>query len=164
MKYLYAFLLTIVPFFGLNAQTDTLPANDFHFWLGEWEVYKTGTDTKVGHSSITSLYDGVAMKEVYQANNNTYSGTSLNVYNSLRDRWEQYYIDKDGYVLHISGKWLDGQMCMDDLLDPPNPILRNRICWTPEVDGSVRQVWEQSLDSGQTWKVAFDGTYIRIAK
>jgi hypothetical protein len=107
------------------------------------------------------LYEGVALKEFYQADNNNYSGTSLNIYNSIRNRWEQYYIDKDGYVLHISGTWMNGQMCMDDQLDPPTSLLRNKICWTPQNDGSVQQVWEQSFDGGKTWNVAFDGTYRR---
>ena len=37
----------------------------------------------------------------------------------------------------------------------------NRITWTPNKDGTVRQLWEASTDQGKTWQVAFDGLYRR---
>ena len=36
-----------------------------------------------------------------------------------------------------------------------------RITWTPNADGTVRQHWEQSTDGGKTWTTAFDGLYRR---
>jgi hypothetical protein len=36
-----------------------------------------------------------------------------------------------------------------------------RITWTPNADGTVRQHWEQSADGGKTWETAFDGLYRR---
>jgi hypothetical protein len=33
--------------------------------------------------------------------------------------------------------------------------------WTPQPDGTVRQLLEQSRDGGQTWYVWFDGKYVR---
>jgi hypothetical protein len=35
----------------------------------------------------------------------------------------------------------------------------DRITWTPNPDGSVRQHWEQSTDGGKSWQTAFDGLY-----
>ena len=40
-------------------------------------------------------------------------------------------------------------------------MARHRITWTPNDDGTVRQVWNVSTDGGATWKVVFDGTYTR---
>ena len=37
---------------------------------------------------------------------------------------------------------------------------RHRITWTPDADGSVRQLWESTNDKGE-WTVAFDGRYTR---
>jgi hypothetical protein len=34
-----------------------------------------------------------------------------------------------------------------------------RITWSREADGSVRQLWESSSDGGRTWTAAFDGIY-----
>lgn len=36
-----------------------------------------------------------------------------------------------------------------------------RITWSVEPGGSVRQLWESSTDGGTTWTVAFDGRYVR---
>jgi hypothetical protein len=35
----------------------------------------------------------------------------------------------------------------------------DKITWTPNSDGSVRQLWESSTDHGKTWNIAFDGLY-----
>jgi hypothetical protein len=37
----------------------------------------------------------------------------------------------------------------------------DRVTWTPNADGSVRQLWEKSADGGATWTTAFDGLYTR---
>ena len=37
----------------------------------------------------------------------------------------------------------------------------NRIRFTNNPDGSVRQTWDQSADGGKTWKAVFDGKYVR---
>ncbi len=37
----------------------------------------------------------------------------------------------------------------------------DRITWTPNDDGTVRQHWQTSEDGGKTWKTEFDGRYER---
>ena len=39
----------------------------------------------------------------------------------------------------------------------------HRITWTPNPDGTVRQLWEASKDGGVNWSVLFDGLYTRQA-
>lgn len=34
-----------------------------------------------------------------------------------------------------------------------------RITWEQQPDGTVRQMWDQSRDHGNTWVRVFDGTY-----
>lgn len=41
--------------------------------------------------------------------------------------------------------------------DMPGRPRTERITWTPNADGTVRQHWEQSTDGGKTWTTAFDG-------
>jgi hypothetical protein len=36
-----------------------------------------------------------------------------------------------------------------------------KITWTPNKDGTVRQVWLSSRDQGMRWASVFDGTYRR---
>ena len=40
-------------------------------------------------------------------------------------------------------------------------VSKHRISWTPNADGSVRQLWQVREAKGQ-WKIAFDGLYTRI--
>ncbi len=44
--------------------------------------------------------------------------------------------------------------------DADGDEILNRITWSPQGDGSVRQLWETSNDGGETWSVAFDGRYV----
>ena len=43
--------------------------------------------------------------------------------------------------------------------------MKNRIAWSHEPEGRVRQHWETSADDGKTWVTAFDGMYhpVRVA-
>jgi hypothetical protein len=45
--------------------------------------------------------------------------------------------------------------------DRPKGATVQRITWSRETDGSVRQLWESSSDGGRTWAVAFDGRYVQ---
>jgi hypothetical protein len=55
-------------------------------------------------------------------------------------------------LLTIEGKWDGNSM----ILEAPG----QRITWTPNADGTVRQLWESADAKGQ-WTVAFDGKYIK---
>jgi hypothetical protein len=46
--------------------------------------------------------------------------------------------------------------------DPAGEAVVDRITWTPNEDGSVRQFCEISKDDGETWQVGFDGLYKRV--
>ena len=65
-------------------------------------------------------------------------------------------------MLELAGGLVDGKMVLSGerkLRD--GRTLTNRITWTPNADGSVRQHWEQSFDGGKVWTTVFDGTYRR---
>lgn len=138
-------------------QMDSMKNEDFSFWLGQWEVYQTGTDKLAGQSHIEGMLNGFAFRESY-ATPTGYHGTSYNTYNSTLKRWEQYYVDNGGTVLHIVGNLQQGSMVLSDC-EADTTGTCNRISWTPQADGTVRQVWEQTQDKGATWSVLFDGTY-----
>ena len=42
---------------------------------------------------------------------------------------------------------------------PDGSLLRHRLSFRANSDGTVRQLWETSSDSGATWAVSFDGLY-----
>jgi hypothetical protein len=52
-------------------------------------------------------------------------------------------------------------MTGDEYRDDKNNRIINKMTWTPNPDGTVRQLWEQSKDGGQAFTVLFDGLYRR---
>lgn len=162
-KNLFLGLICLISMTGVTLAQDAAKQaakqkfHEFDFWIGEWDVYKSGTDTLVGQSVIQSIIDSMAIQENYHAVGGSYEGKSLNKYNPFSARWEQFWVDNTGLTLHIGGGYADGKMIMGSEAG----TLSNRITWHNNPDGTVRQVWEQSTDKGENWQLVFDGTYKR---
>jgi hypothetical protein len=63
--------------------------------------------------------------------------------------------------LLLEGGIREGRMVLEgQTTGADRKVTRHRITWTPNADGSVRQLWE-STDPDGAWAVAFDGTYTR---
>src|SRR5688572_24799132 len=131
----------------------------FDFWIGDWQVHKPD-GTFAGLNRITREYGGCVVHEHY-ATGKGYSGESLNVYDAARNVWHQHWVDDCGLLLTLEGSWDGKSMVLEGLAPAPNGAMaKQRITWTPNADGSVRQLWE-TADAKGAWKVAFDGRYTR---
>lgn len=129
----------------------------FDFWLGEWEVLKAD-GSLAGTNRIEKEYGGCVLHERY-ATSRGYSGESLNTYDPSRKSWHQTWVDNTGLLLLLEGQLIDGHMVLEgENQGRSGTVVKHRITWTPNPDGSVRQLWE-STDSGGKWTVAFDGLY-----
>lgn len=133
------------------------PHRAFDFWIGSWQV--TSNDQVAGHNTISATLDGCALLEQWQGAKGTH-GSSLNVYERRSKLWRQFWVDNRGGVLRLEGG-LNAAGAM--VLGSTDGTVHQRITWSKLDDGSVRQLWEQSNDSGSTWTVAFDGHYRRDA-
>ncbi|MEZ5274920.1 MAG: hypothetical protein R3F07_00910 [Opitutaceae bacterium] len=134
-------------------------ARQFDFWIGEWEV--TANGKVAGHNRIESIVGGRALRETWTGTGG-YNGTSTNIHDSTTDTWKQFWVDNSGLVLLLEGGLVDGKMVLEGRrLDAEGATVVDRITWTPNDDGSVRQLWESSSNGGQTWTVAFDGLYVK---
>ncbi len=133
----------------------------FDFWVGEWEVW--GKDGKlVGTNSIQREVGGCVLHERYETPRG-YLGESFNTYDASRKVWHQTWVDSAGLLLLLDGGIRDGAMVLEGVSQAVGgPVTRQRITWTPEPDGTVRQLWESSGPDGE-WTIAFDGTYRRKA-
>jgi hypothetical protein len=133
----------------------------FDFWLGDWQV-RDPSGRIVGENRIVSIHGGCVLQENWTGNGGV-TGSSLNGYDADRKQWHQTWMDGTGGVLQIDGGFADGRMTLagDAPGEKPGEIVRNRITWTPQPDGKVRQLWESSTDGGKTWTTAFDGMYSR---
>lgn len=141
------------------APCEAVPHRSFDFWLGEWEV-RTPADTLVGVNRIVSEYGGCVLHERYDTGSG-YHGESLNVYDAGRKVWHQTWVDNSGLLLLLEGGIRDGKMVLEgQTTGVDGKPMRHRISWTPNADGSVRQLWESSGADGR-FTVAFDGIYRR---
>lgn len=159
--------LVVIPGVLMSQQQQPPPppleASQFDFWIGDWEV--TQPNGKVaGYNSIVAINGGRALLENWTSAAGNFAGKSLNSYDVSAKKWKQFWVDTTGLVLEISGGIVDGKMVLTGkTLNATGGEVQQRITWTPNEDGSVRQHWEQSSDGGKTWTTAFDGHYVRKA-
>lgn len=134
--------------------------HEFDFWIGDWSV--TENDQPAGTNRIDRLLDGCALFENWVGVDGS-RGHSLNFYDRKRDLWQQTWVDASPGVLNLTGHISAGHMVLSGkTIDPTTHKQRvDRITWTPNSDGTVRQLWDQSLDGGKSWKVVFNGMYTR---
>ena len=144
-----------------NGPCDAPEFRQFDFWLGTWTV--RGREGRVtGTSQIERTHGGCVLHERYTTDRG-YSGESLNVYDASRRVWHQSWVDSGGLLLVLEGGLRDGQMVLEGrATQKGGKVVRHRISWSPQADGGLRQLWEQTNDSGD-WVIAFDGRYTRKA-
>lgn len=130
----------------------------FDFWLGEWEV--TANGQLAGTNSITLTQAGCLLHEHWNGARGS-TGESFNFYDRSSGKWHQVWIDNRGSVLRLSGRFSDRAMRLEGETSGPQGVVRQRITWSRNPDGSVRQLWENSRDGGSSWSAVFDGLYTR---
>ena len=147
---------------ALTACTDD-EYRHFDFWLGEWDVTSAGNAQPTAASRISSKQDGCVVLEEYSVGT-AFTGMSINFYDSAKETWHQTWMSNGGGSVYLEGALNDdGAMVLTDkdlsISEVSGTI--NRVTWTPNDDGSVRQFWESSTDDGENWSVAFDGLYTK---
>lgn len=133
--------------------------HDFDFWVGDWEV--TAQGKVVGWNRVEAILGGRVVQENYTTPGK-FAGHSYSLYNAPEQRWEQYWVDVTGLALHLKGSLDDdGSMVLQgERRTNDGSTVIDRVTWTPNADGSVRQHWENSTDGGATWNTVFDGRYV----
>ncbi|MEZ5709138.1 MAG: hypothetical protein R3E02_07120 [Blastomonas sp.] len=137
----------------------------FDFWLGEWDVAANGSPVPTASSSITAKHGGCVVLEQYDAGG--YTGMSINFYDVTSKLWHQTWMSNTNVPVYLEGGLnADGAMVLSDDALPISKATGtiNRVTWSENGDGSVRQHWETSSDNGATWSTAFDGRYTRKAE
>lgn len=159
MKTVLLLCLATVSAFAQSRPQPPLPpeSRQFDFWVGEWSVTNPAGQP-AGSSKIESIAGGAGLLENWTGAGG-YTGKSLNSWNAARKQWQQFWVGSDGGVLELNGGFADGRMVLTGEHDVRGVHRIERITWTPNSDGTVRQLWEQSTDGGKTWTTAFDGLY-----
>lgn len=139
---------------------DAAEYRHFDFWVGDWAVTVAGKPA--GTNRIERAQQGCVLIEHWTGSGGG-TGTSLNFYDRMTRRWHQTWVSSDGTVLQLAGGLEGRSMVLQSAAArmPDGTTQRQRITWTPNDDGSVRQLWEATSDDGKTWRAAFDGLYRR---
>jgi hypothetical protein len=136
----------------------------FDFWVGDWSVSARQSGQYAGTNRITVIEDGCAPKEEW-TNATGGTGQSLNYYNPLTGKWRQIWVSagSGGYSIDYEGAIEGGSMKMEGTIYyyGQGTTAPFRGTWTPNPDGSVRQLFEQYSETEQTWQIWFDGLYVR---
>ena len=133
---------------------------DFDFWIGSWDVYDTA-GRKAGNNTIVRASEGCMLYESW-TNASGVDGHSLNYVDPATDEWVQVWMGADGSLITGRGG-LEGNGAMFFLGEHVLKTGERRpfsMHFTPQGDGSVRQLLKESTDGGKTWAVWFDGRYL----
>jgi hypothetical protein len=126
------------------------------FWLGEWTVSNPQGQV-AGENVITMDLEGCVVRESWTDGYGG-RGTSVNFWDTTTSAWHQIWTSDNGTVTHYRGEWRDGAMRFLTVGLGGGPAAHQRMTFTPNPDGSVRQLIEMSED-GSNWNVGFDGVY-----
>ena len=131
------------------------------FWLGDWDVHWRGE--KVGTNRIQKVLSGCAVVEEWRDVRGG-EGRSLFYFHPVHRVWKQVWVTDRGPMKEkrLVGRYPGGGVRFQgELPRPDGEVVLDRTTLTPQPDGRVRQVIEQSTDGGSTWTVGFDAVYVR---
>jgi len=143
---------------------------EFDFWIGDWDVYITGSNTVVGKSKIESASGGCMVLENWTAvGGQPHNGKSMNFVDPTTSKWAQVWVGSSGInnlnITHFyNGEYRDGAMRFVFDREVQGTKIIGRFIFFNEGSNQVRQFNEQSLDNGKTWTTSYDYTYKRVTK
>lgn len=141
--------------------TDASPYRDFDFWIGEWEVYRPGTDERLGRNFIAKRENGCLLVEDWTGARGG-TGMSMNFVDPFLGKWRQVWQSPWGFIDYSGGLDDEGRMVLEGRIHThasgQDTDFRGR--WTPREDGSVLQEFWQRAE-GEDWERMFAGEYRR---
>jgi tetratricopeptide (TPR) repeat protein len=134
----------------------------FDFWIGDWNVTSAGAPA--GESHVEKILNECVIWENWTGTSGV-SGKSFNAWDSTQNEWRQSYYDSTGTVSEYHGRFANKKMVLvaDGLLPGSDGKLQpTKLRMTFfDMDGTVRQLGENSTDGGATWQTAYDLLYTR---
>ncbi len=135
---------------------DSLGANSFDFWVGDWDCVFEGGDAR---NSITRDFAGHVVTEHFQiVTPEPWTGMSVSVYNQAQDIWRQTWVDESGSYWHFVGSIVDG----DPSFGTPQPVdadqTYKRMVFSNITEDSFDWRWEPSPDLQQwteNWAIRY---------
>jgi hypothetical protein len=130
------------------------PYREFDFWIGDWDVFESGTPRPVAHVRVTRILGGCVLQEDYEEPGGA-RGESFSIYDASRRVWHQTWVTNGGKLLVIEGKFGPHGMVLSGV-DHARGQALVRGTWKRTSGGGVRETAVRSSDGGETWKPWFD--------
>jgi tetratricopeptide (TPR) repeat protein len=143
--------------------TYTAENRQFDFWVGDWDVVTTKENTSAGTSHIEKTIGDCVIWENWTSLGTGYTGKSYNIYNASLKRWEQFWVDNAGGMIHFYGALQNNVMDFytDEMPQDDGTKLKRHLQFFNLGPDRVRQFSQGSTDGGATWSVEYDFTYNR---
>ena len=138
-----------------GSDCDALEYRRLDFWVGKWDVfYEDGR--MAGTSEVQKTLQGrVIMKNGTGIDG--FEGKSFNLYDRVRKRWIQKWVDSRGQLIEFQGAWKADTLEYIGRFSSNGQEVLASMAFTPHARGSFKQVWRKSADGGKTWAVEFTG-------
>ncbi|HYV97758.1 MAG TPA: tetratricopeptide repeat protein [Gemmatimonadaceae bacterium] len=138
---------------------------EFDFWIGDWDVRPTGQPPAgpPARNTVTLDDNSCVITEHWTAPSGS-EGQSFNIFDRSYGVWRQTWVDNVGGQHDYRGSLKDGNMVFVGDTPMPNGQpgrVPTRLTFFHISKDSVRQFSEISPDSGRTWQVSYDLTYVR---
>ena len=149
-------------FNSLYPCVNDLRSKEFDFWLGQWDVYVSGTNMFAGHSLIQKVSGGCALLENW--NSLASEGKSLNYIDDSTGKWKQVWVGSyaSGKQDFVDGVYKDSAMRFRfETTDSQGNKVLGRFTFFNQGPIQVRQLNETSTDGGKTWVIGYDFIYKR---
>ena len=114
------------------------------FWVGNWNVYRTGTLEMVGGSTVERVYGDCAIREEWHPFDMNFGG-SLSNFVTAEGRWRQSWLDSQNSRIEYVGGMAEEKVVLTGTA--MNGSLSRVSLWRE--DKNVRQVGERSTDGGR---------------
>ena len=148
--------------FPCRADTNS---HQLDFWVGDWDVTQWANPSQPagsgGFNHVHPILEGCVVLEEWTSANGG-RGSSMNFWDTNRLKWRQVWNDDANNSLDYEGEYRDKAMRFEGWTRGAKGerVMQKLTFFNISAD-TVRQLFEQSTDSGKTWVNTFDGRYVR---
>ena len=124
------------------------------FWVGEWDLSFTQADGRPGHATNRITRDefgSCVISEHFEQADIAYVGTSHSIYDRLRRKWVQTWVDSQGAYIMLAGGPVERQPYSFELvtIEPRGqPPTHSRMIWEKVTADSLTWRWQQRQPDG----------------
>jgi hypothetical protein len=159
-------ILTVASLLGaqpLIASCSTAKHRQLDFLVGNW-VVRDRSGRVLGTDSVSKDHGGCSLIELWREAGTGREGLGVIGYRPEEGAWHQDSMIRTEAVLSLDGGMDGDSLVMTGKEYPGRGVTRiHRLRWTPTREG-VEQLWQTSVDDGQSWQLQFEGVFQRISE